>query len=124
MTDFLDLQRDVLEWAHVKGILAKSDIKTQLCKTMEELGETMGAVLKGNQEEIIDGIGDMVVTLIIASHISGLDIVQCLDSANNVIQKRSGLMVDGVFVKDAPKDLDKMQNYWYRAKYGQWSRDR
>lgn len=101
MKTFEQLEAEVLEWADNKGILATSDAKTQLCKTMEELGETMGAVLKGNQTEIIDGIGDMVVTLINAARLAGSGLVTCLNVANDVIQKRRGKMVDGVFVKDS-----------------------
>ena len=100
MKKFNELEADVLFWAARKGILVNSDTKTQLCKTMEELGETMGAVLKGNQPEIIDGIGDTIVTLIIAAHLAGVDFCFCLNEANDIIQKRNGKMINGVFVKE------------------------
>ena len=43
------------------------DPKVQMCKTMEELGELARAINKGDKEKQIDGIGDMVVTLIFLS---------------------------------------------------------
>ena len=101
MKTFEEIEIEVIMWANRKGIILGSDIKTQLCKTMEELGETMGAVLKGIPSEVVDGLGDIVVTLIIASRLAGTDILTCLNVANDVIQARSGKMVDGVFVKDA-----------------------
>jgi NTP pyrophosphatase (non-canonical NTP hydrolase) len=105
---FEQLEAEVFEWADNKGILAESDAKTQLCETMEEPGETMeepgetmGAVLKGIPSEVVDGLGDLVVMLVLVARLAGTDLLTCLNVANDVIQARSGKMVDGVFVKDA-----------------------
>ena len=91
---FEQLEAEVLEWADNKGILAESDVKAQLC-------ETMDAVLNGLPSEVVDGLGDLVVMLILVSRLAGTDLLTCLNVANDVIQARSGKMVDVVFVKDA-----------------------
>jgi NTP pyrophosphatase (non-canonical NTP hydrolase) len=67
---------------------------------LEEVGETAGALLKGNETEIKDGIGDSFVTLIILSKQLGLSPTECLEAAWNEIKDRTGKTVDGVFVKN------------------------
>lgn len=44
--------------------------------------------------------GDQLVTLIIGAHMNGLNLIDCLESAYNVISKRTGKMINGQFVKD------------------------
>lgn len=63
-----ELQKKVVQWAEEKGLLnnvTPERIEAQTLKVLEEIGETAGAYLKGNKEEIVDGIGDVAVTLII-----------------------------------------------------------
>ena len=43
----------------------------------------------------------MVVVLTNLAAIEGLQIEGCIDSAYNVINKRTGKMINGTFVKDA-----------------------
>lgn len=107
MKTFEELQSNILEWARVRGILERSTPEKQLLKTMEELGETARAVLKKDFLGQIDGLGDTVVTLILAADLLGLDLNQCLESAWNEIADRQGEMVNGVFVK---KQLDTASN--------------
>jgi len=71
-----------------------------MLKVLEEVGETAGALLKGNETEIKDGIGDSFVTLIILSKQLGLSPTECLEAAWNEIKDRTGKTVDGVFVKN------------------------
>ena len=67
---------------------------------MEESGELSQALLKNDKLEIIDAIGDMVVVLTNLAHMEGHDIESCIQSAYNVISKRTGKMINGTFVKD------------------------
>jgi NTP pyrophosphatase (non-canonical NTP hydrolase) len=67
---------------------------------MEEAGELGRAILKQDQPEIVDAIGDMVVVLTNMAHLSGTTIEECIDAAYKVISKRTGKMVNGTFVKD------------------------
>ena len=96
--DRFELIRD---WAKQRGLYDKGDTKTQFCKLMEEAGELGRAVLKNDNEEFVDAIGDMVVVLTNMAHLGGTTIEDCIDSAYKVISKRTGKMVNGTFVKDA-----------------------
>ena len=90
----------IRDWAGERGLYTKGDKKTQFCKLMEEAGELGRAILKEDQPEIIDAIGDMVVVLTNMAHLSGTTIEECIDTAYEVISKRTGKMVNGTFVKD------------------------
>ena len=89
-------------WANERGLYDKGDPKTQYIKLMEETGEIGRAILKEDTEEIIDGIGDAVVVLTNLAELVGVPIEECIQSAYNVISKRTGKMVNGTFVKDQP----------------------
>jgi len=90
----------IRDWAGERGLYTKGDKKTQFCKLMEEAGELGRAVLKDDQEEFVDAIGDMVVVLTNMAHLGGTTIEECIDAAYKVISKRTGRMVNGTFVKD------------------------
>ena len=92
-----DLIRD---WAEERGLYEKGDPKTQYIKLMEEAGEVGRAILKQDQTEIVDGIGDMVVVLTNLSELIGIPIEECIARAYDVISKRTGKMVNGTFKKD------------------------
>ena len=95
-----DRFQKIRDWAGERGLYTKGDTKTQFCKLMEEAGELGRAVLKNDQEEFVDAIGDMVVVLTNMAHLGGTTIEECIDSAYKVISKRTGKMVNGTFVKD------------------------
>ena len=90
----------IRDWAGERGLYTKGDKKTQFCKLMEEAGELGRAVLKDDQHEFVDAIGDMVVVLTNMAHLGGTTIEECIDAAYKVISKRTGKMVNGTFVKD------------------------
>ena len=90
----------IRDWAGERGLYTKGDKKTQFCKLMEEAGELGRAVLKDDKEEFVDAIGDMVVVLTNMAHLGGTTIEKCIDTAYEVISKRTGKMVNGTFVKD------------------------
>ena len=113
---YKELEPLIIQWAKDKGILEKATPLKQLEKTQEELDETKDALwwdsknvkeyqnskgkLVNTKEEILDGYGDQLVTLIIGAEMNGLKLEDCLEAAYNVISKRTGKMVDGMFVKD------------------------
>jgi NTP pyrophosphatase (non-canonical NTP hydrolase) len=92
----------IREWADERGLYDKGDPKTQYIKLMEETGEIGRAILKEDTDEIIDGIGDAVVVLTNLAELIGVPIEECIQSAYDVISKRTGKMVNGTFVKDQP----------------------
>ena len=90
----------IRDWAEDRGIYANGDPKTQYIKLMEEAGEVGRAILKEDLPEIKDGIGDMVVVLTNLAELCDLSIEECVESAYDVISKRTGKMENGTFVKD------------------------
>ena len=97
---FEELRLKVLEWATEKGIFDKGTPEAQAWKTLEEAQEILDGILNNDREEIVDGIGDTLVTLIIQAEMQGMNPLDCLETAYNVIAKRKGKMIDGQFVKD------------------------
>lgn len=97
---FDDLIWRVRQWAESRDLLNATSAPKQSMKLMEELGETMGAILRGKEEKIKDGIGDILVTTIILSLQLGLEPRACLNYSLNEIWGRKGKTIDGTFIKD------------------------
>lgn len=92
-----DLIRD---WARERGIYDRGDSMTQYVKLMEEAGELAQALLKRDNDEIYDAIGDMVVVLTNLAELEGVRIEDCVADAYAEIKNRKGAMVNGTFVKE------------------------
>jgi len=90
----------IREWAEQRGLYNEGDPKTQTLKLMEEAGEICRAVLKKDESEIIDGIGDCVVVLTNLAHLCDTSIEECIKAAYNEIKNRTGRMDNGTFKKD------------------------
>ena len=94
-----DLIKNIQNWVSDRN-LETQDPRIQMCKTMEEMGELANAINKGNKADAMDGIGDVVVTLICISMQLGVDFNECLKMAYDEIKDRKGKMVNGMFVKE------------------------
>jgi NTP pyrophosphatase (non-canonical NTP hydrolase) len=90
----------IRDWAENKGIYEKGDPKTQYIKLMEEVGELAMSLLKNNDEEFKDAIGDCVVVLTNLAALKGFNIEDCINESYNIIAKRTGKMENGTFVKE------------------------
>lgn len=113
---YSELESLVIQWGADKGILTKATPLAQAGKTLEEVEELLEAcraqqegkeyfynskgVRVKTEEEVKDALGDILVTIILGAKLQNLSLEDCLESAYNVISKRTGKMVDGVFVKD------------------------
>lgn len=97
--EYRELEQLVIKWADEKGIFEKGNTMAQAEKTHEEVLELMSAIDNDDNGEIVDALGDILVTIIIQAEMQGLSLEDCLLSAYNVITKRKGTMVDGKFVK-------------------------
>ena len=64
----------IRHWADTRGIVQKGNDKVQYIKLMEEAGELAVALLKDNDKEIKDAIGDMVVVLTNLASLRGFKI--------------------------------------------------
>tara|TARA_E500000318_G_C3564400_1_gene214990 strand:+ start:1455 stop:1772 length:318 start_codon:yes stop_codon:yes gene_type:complete len=100
-----ELETKVVEWAKDRDIFENSNAIKQISKTQEELYETLSALreLEQGKEsilEVADGIGDMLVTIILLAKMVDLNSVDCLADAYEEIKNRKGKMVNGLFVKE------------------------
>ena len=99
-TRSLKMFDNIRDWAQTRGLYDKGNPHTQYVKLQEEAGELAKALLKDDQVEVVDAIGDMVVVLTNLAHLRGVNIETCITSAYNVINNRTGKMINGTFVKD------------------------
>tara|TARA_Y100001973_G_scaffold60976_1_gene89609 strand:+ start:171 stop:1028 length:858 start_codon:yes stop_codon:yes gene_type:complete len=90
----------IREWAKERGLYDKGDTKTQALKLVEEMGEICRAILKGNHDDVVDGIGDCVVVLTNLAELQGTSIEDCIEEAYHEIKDRTGKMDNGTFKKD------------------------
>jgi NTP pyrophosphatase (non-canonical NTP hydrolase) len=97
---FNDQFQHIRDWAETRGIYKEGDVKTQYVKLQEEAGELAKAIIDHNHDEFIDAIGDCIVVLTNLAHLGGVKIEDCINSAYDVIAKRTGKMENGTFVKD------------------------
>ena len=98
--------KNIKQWATDRG-LDKADPKAQMCKLMEEAGELATAINKDRgEEDIADAIGDCVVVLTILGMQTGVDIEESVHAAYEEIKDRTGIMINGVFVKDGDESLE------------------
>jgi NTP pyrophosphatase (non-canonical NTP hydrolase) len=100
MRSYNELEALVITWAHQKGILDNGTPRAQAGKTVEEVQELIDAIDTNNKPEIEDALGDILVTIIIQAEMQEVSLIDCLESAYNVISKRTGVMKDGQFLKD------------------------
>jgi len=104
LVDYVESQQSIFDsirnWAKVRGIYENGDARTQYIKLQEEAGELAKAMLKDDQAEFVDAIGDMVVVLTNLAEQRNVRIETCIASAYNQISDRTGKMINGTFVKD------------------------
>ena len=96
----IEIFNNIRSWASQRGLYEQGDVKTQLIKLYEEAGELSQAVLKEDNDGIVDAIGDCVVVLTNLAHLNSLSIEDCIAAAYDEISTRSGKMINGTFVKN------------------------
>lgn len=100
---FEELHEAIIQWAEDRNMI-KPDRLTglaQLAKVTEELGELSAGINKNDEDKTKDSLGDIMVTLIILAQDLNFDLLDCLNSAYNVIKDRKGKTINGVFVKES-----------------------
>jgi len=91
----------VRAWAQERGLYTFGDVKTQAVKLAEEFGEVSRSIIKADEAELKDGLGDMLVVMINLSHLAGMTMEDCLEAAYKEIANRKGSMQGGSFVKES-----------------------
>jgi NTP pyrophosphatase (non-canonical NTP hydrolase) len=97
MDKMIELMTDVADWHHARNLIAGSTDQAQFVKLIEEGGELAGNIARG--KDIEDDVGDMVVVLINIAERNNTTLYECLKVAWGDIKDRTGIMVDGVFIK-------------------------
>ncbi len=95
-----ELVKLIEKWAREKN-LDIADPEKQMLKVVEEVGEVAAALARNNKNDLRDGIGDVVVTLVILAMQNDMDLYECLNQAYNEIKDLKGKNVNGVFVKES-----------------------
>lgn len=97
----------IRDWAHDKKIITEGNVFRQYTKFQEEAGELAKALIKNDKAEVIDAIGDIIVTLVSLSGQAAIlfddpniSIENCINSAYGVIKNRTGQRINGDFIKD------------------------
>ncbi|MCJ0969765.1 MazG-like family protein [Mammaliicoccus sciuri] len=94
-----NLIKRVEQWSIDKG-LDKGNSFTQYAKSSEEMGEVAAALCRNDIDELRDGIGDVIVTLVILAQQNNMTLYECIEQAYGEIKDRTGVMsIDGSFIK-------------------------
>ena len=88
-----------IELWSVERNLHTQDHKMQTLKVGEEVGELFKAIVKNDEAQIIDAVGDTYVTLVILCQQLGIELSDCVNAAYGEIKDRKGKLVDGTFIK-------------------------
>src|SRR5699024_7539840 len=92
---------ELVEYWSFEKELHKGNSFVQLAKFFEESGEVAAALCRNDIDELRDGIGDVVVTLIILAQQNGMTLQECLEQAYNEIADRKGKLINGTFIKES-----------------------
>ena len=95
-----NLIKQVEQWSIDKG-LDKGNSDRQAIKFYEEAGEIGAALSRNRMDDLKDGIGDTIVTLIILAQQHGMTIEECLQYAYDEISQRKGRTINGTFIKES-----------------------
>ncbi len=99
----MTLNQRVLKWADEKGILENGFPLAQFSKMREEVEELEEELYSEDfeaNERSKNELGDVIVTAIILANLIGSSYDECLTMALDKIEKRTGKMQNGQFVKD------------------------
>lgn len=104
----VDLKILVESWADKKGILEHGTPAKQLLKTLEEITELHTAIEDDNLEEIIDAIGDVVVTLIIYAKMKNITL---FPHGSQDLSDSKGMAQDPYFLLDNCNKLMQLEKF-------------
>jgi NTP pyrophosphatase (non-canonical NTP hydrolase) len=89
----------IIKWGRERKI---TNPDKQFIKVVEEVAEIGREIVRGryDTDEIMDSLGDAMITIFILSDVLGFDPVEMYYKAYDVIKDRKGKVVDGSFVKE------------------------
>lgn len=97
---------DIIQWGRDKGL---NSPKSQLNKVIEEVGEIAHEITRNHYyldvdeqpQELVDAIGDTLVTVLILADILNIDPLGALEEAYAAIKDRKGRTESGTFIKES-----------------------
>jgi NTP pyrophosphatase (non-canonical NTP hydrolase) len=96
------IEMDVIRWGESRGIIEHSTSEAQVKKTIEEVQELVSAINHKNKADIIDALGDVMVTLTMIAAIEDVPLVECYAHAYNQIKNRKGYLdASGLWIKES-----------------------
>ncbi len=100
---FEETRKNVVRWATERYIFSKehgSSAIRQHNKLEEEFKELGDAIRDNNIQEIVDGLGDMLVVMTLIAEFYNVNLEYCYFAAYQEIKDRKGRMINGLFVKE------------------------
>ena len=100
---FEELHEAIIQWAEDRNMIKQDrlTVLAQFAKVSEEQGELSAGINKNDEDKTKDSLGDIMVTLIILAQDLNFDLLDCLNSAYNVIKDRKGKVIDGSYIKES-----------------------
>ena len=105
---FEDTQTLAWDWADKQGIMKFGKPMKQLLKTLEEITELHTAIEDDNLEEIIDAIGDVVVTLVIYAKMKNITL---FPHGSQDLSESKGMAQDPYFLLDNCNKLMQLEKF-------------
>ena len=100
----------IRDWSDIRG-MQDGDPQMQYQRLLQEVIEIHDALVKNDTTELIDAIGDTVISLTNFAKTVNLKTEDCIDTAFNVIEKRKGVTsLKGDFIRY--KKLDTYFREW------------
>ena len=115
-------EHHITNWGIARNLIGPTGQATaegQAEKTQEELDELKASIAKRDRDGIRDDIGDIYVTIVLQAAHWGLTMDECIDQAWNEIKNRTGMMLQGKFVKQA--NLDSLSRVGFQSYQGRLS---
>lgn len=119
------LEQSILGWAHERNLIKGSTCRKQLAKTCEEFGELAAGLNKNKRDLIKDGVGDVLVTLIIANGCAGGEYLFSSEESGNdwaiILQHRlleqdsSEVVLSLLYELDYITELSRSKMYTWRT---------
>jgi len=96
-----ELINKIITWGFDRKITVNGQPMTQAIKTLEETHELLEAINKNDKKEIMDAIGDIVVTLVMQCELQDFNLEDCVEAAYREIKDRKGTLNEvGDFIKE------------------------
>ena len=96
----LQVQTDLTkQWFLDRGLISEENLTKQTLKLFEEAGELAAGIARKDDEQTRDAMGDILVVLIGLATIKGWKLEDILGEVYDIISKRKGLTIDGIFIK-------------------------